>query len=654
MAIENKNRNAEEDASIEVAEASRESSWKSKSYMGSIFIGDFDIKMAYPFPEQDPEDKKIGDEFCAELEQWCKDNLDGDEIDRTETIPARIWKGLKELNLFAIKIPKEYGGLGMSQTNYMRILSTISLHCGSTCATLSAHQSIGVPQPLKLAGTKEQKEKWLPKFAEGWISAFGLTEPSAGSDPANMKTTATIMDDGQNYLLNGEKLWCTNGVVADIIVVMAVTGVKETRSGRKINQISAFLVETDTPGFDILHRCRFMGIRAIENGILKFTDCKIPAENLIGKEGEGLKIALATLNDGRLSIPAISAEGMKEITRLSTAWGKTRSQWGKQIGQHEPGADKMAQIASATYAMSALSDYCASLSDKGEQDMRMEAAAAKMFNTELLWTCIDTAMQFRAGRGYETSTSLQERGEVPLPLERSMRDARINRIVEGTTDIMHLFLAREALDWHLQNAGTLFGRASFGAKAKTVLKCAGIYSLWLPKLFMPSFFKSFRGFDSRLKSYLRKIDSRTKKLARTMFFQMVILGPKLESRQLTLSRLVDIGTELAVMGLTISRVQGELNKGNKKNYKTVDYWLHSTLLRVDSLFKEISMNSDKQARELAQELMANAEIFPEVDNSHLKPMKREYGKDLTSGKISKRERELLTEIESNNASIVAK
>jgi alkylation response protein AidB-like acyl-CoA dehydrogenase len=445
--------------------------------MGSIFIGDFDIKMAYPFPEQDPEDKKIGDEFCAKLDQWCKETLDGDEIDRTETIPAHIWRGLKELNLFAIKIPKQYGGLGMSQTNYMRILGVVSLYCGSTCATLSAHQSIGVPQPLKLAGTKEQKEKWLPKFAEGWISAFGLTEPNAGSDPANMKTTATLSDDGKQYVLNGEKLWCTNGVVADIIVVMAVTGVKETRSGRKINQISAFLVETDIPGFDILHRCRFMGIKAIENGILRFTDCKIPVDNLIGKEGEGLKIALATLNDGRLSIPAISAEGMKEITRFSTAWGKTRAQWGKQIGQHEPGADKMSQIASASYAMSALSDYCASLSDKGDQDMRMEAAAAKMFNTELLWDSIDTAMQFRAGRGYETSTSLEERGEMPLPLERSMRDARINRIVEGTTDIMHLFLAREALDWHLQNAGTLFGRASFAEKAKTVLKCAGIFPM---------------------------------------------------------------------------------------------------------------------------------------------------------------------------------
>jgi alkylation response protein AidB-like acyl-CoA dehydrogenase len=640
MAIENKNRNAQEDASIEVAEASRETTWKSKSYMGSIFLGDFDISMAFPFPEQDPEDKKIGDQFCAKIEEWCIENLDGDEIDRTEIIPAHIWVGLKELNLFAIKIPKEYGGLGLSQTNYMRILSLVALFCGSTTATLSAHQSIGVPQPLKLAGTKEQKEKWLPKFAEGWVSAFALTEPNAGSDPANMTTTATLSEDGSHWIINGEKLWCTNGVVADIIVVMAVSGTKETRSGRKINKISAFLVETDTPGCELMYRCGFMGIKAIENGILRFTDCKIPAENLIGGEGKGLKLALATLNDGRLSIPAIAAQGANYLAEFSASWGKTREQWGKNIGQHEPGSEKIAKIASSAYAMSALSDYCASLSDKEEQDMRMEAAAAKMFNTEILWDVVDNAIQLRGGRGYETSDSLKKRGELPIPMERAMRDARINRIVEGTTDIMHLFLAREALDWHLGNAGTLFGRASLGEKVKTIVKCAGIYSMWLPKLMLPSFFKSFPGFHPKLKPFLRKIDSRTKKLARTMFAQMLILGPKLESRQLILARLVDIGTELAVMGLTASRIQSQMNNGDKQHLKTVLYWLHSSTIRVDRLFREINTNADAQARQLARELMDRAELLPEVDNSHLQPIQREFGKDLTSGKITKRRREI--------------
>jgi len=641
MAIENKNRSSEEDASLQVAEESRETTWKSKSYMGSIFLGDFDISMAYPFPEQEPGDKKLGDEYCAKVDAWCAENINGEEIDRTETIPAHVWRGLKELNLFAIKIPKEYGGLGMSQTNYMRILSVVAAHCGSTAATLSAHQSIGVPQPLKLAGTKEQKEKWLPKFAEGWVSAFGLTEPNVGSDPANMSTTATLSEDGTYWTMNGEKLWCTNGVVADVIVVMAVSGKKKTKSGKEINEISAFLVETDTPGLEIMHRCKFMGIKAIENGILRFTDCKIPAENLIGGRGKGLSLALATLNDGRLSIPAISAAGAQDLADFSASWGKSRAQWGRKVGQHEPGADKLAKIASGAFAMSAFSDYCAALSDKGEQDMRMEAAAAKMFNTELLWDVADTSLQFRGGRGYETKESLAARGEQPIPMERALRDSRINRIVEGTTDIMHLFLAREALDWHLKNAAPLFSsKTPMGEKLATVFKCAKLYTPWMAKLFIPSFTRSFEGFHPKLKGYLRKIDSRSKKLARAMFWKMITLGPKLEVRQLTLSRVVDIGTELTVMGLVISRVQSQLNSSRNDNFNTALYWLHSSMDRVDNLFRELSKNSDAQARTLAKELMDRAELLPEVDNSHLKAQPREFGKDLTSGKIERRQREI--------------
>ena len=643
MPIENKNRNAAEDESLQVAETSRESKWKSKSYMASIFLGDFDISMAYPYPEQEPADKKIGDEYCAKVDQWCQANLDGEEIDRAETIPGHVWRGLKELNLFAIKIPKEYNGLGMSQTNYMRILSVVARYCGGTAATLSAHQSIGVPQPLKLKGTKEQKEKFLPLFAEGWVSAFALTEPNAGSDPATMTTTAELSEDGQHWILNGEKLWCTNAVVADIIVVMAVSGKKKSKSGREISEISAFIVETDTPGLEIMHRCRFMGIKAIENGVVRFTDCKVPVDNLIGKRGKGLALALETLNDGRLSIPAIAAESAKDLLEFSTRWAKSRSQWGRQIGLHEPGSDKLAHIASSAYAMSALSDYCASLSDKNEQDMRMEAAAAKMFNTELLWDVTDTALQLRGGRGYETASSLQERGEHAAPMERGMRDSRINRIVEGTTDVMHLFLAREALDWHLSNAAPLFSsKSSFGEKASTVLKCAGMYTPWLAKLMVPSFLRSFSKFHPKLRTYLRKIDSRSKKLARKMFFKMVTLGPKLESRQLTLARVVDIGTELAVMGLAVARIQSEIDRDkNSDNLETVLYWLHSSLIRVDGMFGSLSKNSDAQARSLAKKLIENAETLEEVSTDHLQPhTEREFGKDLTSGRILRRAREV--------------
>jgi alkylation response protein AidB-like acyl-CoA dehydrogenase len=632
VAIENKNRTAEEDASINVAEESRETEWKSKSYMASIFVGDFDIdipmRKGAGYPSQEIEDKLVGDELCEKIDAWAKENIDGEQIDREASIPGHVWTGLRDLNLFAIKIPKKYGGLGMSQTNYMRILSLISRHCGSVAATLSAHQSIGVPQPIKLAGTEQQKEKWLPKFAEGWVSAFALTEPNVGSDPANMSTEAHL--DGDEWVINGEKLWCTNGVVADVIVVMAKTGTRITSSGKEINEISAFIVESDTPGFDVIHRCKFMGIRAVENGLLRFTDCRVPAENLIGGQGNGLKLALSTLNDGRLSIPAIAADNIQYVSEFCARWGKTREQWGRNIGSHEPGSEKIAQIHSAGYAMAAFSDYCAYLSDEGEQDMRMEAAAAKMFNTELLWETMDTALQLRGGRGYETAESLKARGEFDIPMERMLRDARINRIVEGTTDIMHLFLAREALDWHLSNAGPLFGKSSLLVKAATVVKCAWVYSRWLPKILIPSLFRRFKSFHPWLRPQLRKIDSKSKKLARTLFTQMLLRGPKLEMKQLTLARLVDIGTELSVCGLVASRVETELRAGSSRNMLAADYWINTRLKHIDRLFEDVWSNSDADASSLAKEQMQRAQSLPAVDTSHLAPIDTDSGREITN------------------------
>ena len=645
MPIENKNRSAAEDASLAVAEESRQTEWTSKSLMREMFLGNFDVSLCYPYPEQDPQDKKIGDEYCAKVEAWCQKEIDGEEIDRTETIPAHVWRGMKELNLLAIKIPKEYGGLGFSQQNYMRILSVIARYCGAVAATLSAHQSIGVPQPIKLAGTKEQKEKWLPKFAEGWVSAFGLTEESAGSDPATMKTTATEQDDG-SWLLNGEKLWCTNSVVADVIVVMAVSGKKTSKSGREFNEISAFILEMDTPGVDILHRCEFMGIKAIENGLIRFTDVKVPAENLIGGRGNGLKLALSTLNDGRLSIPAISADGAKEVLEFSKRWAKSRSQWGRGIGAHEPGADKLSKIASDAYAMAALSDYCAALSGQGK-DIRLEAASAKMWNTEKLWTVMDTGLQIRGGRGYEKSSSLEARGENPFPYERALRDSRINRIVEGTTDVMNLFVARECLDFHLSNAAPLFSsKTPVGEKLATVAKCAGIYAPWTIGLFMPSFTKSFGQFHPKLRPFLRKIDAFSKKLAFQTFKNMVLLGPKLETRQLFMSRVVGITVDLSTMALSASRVQTEIDTtGKEDNLETVLYFLRATALKVEQTFRELSdsKNCDAQARSLAKKMLAATEALPDSDTSHLTGYKvedREYGKDLTSGKIQRRKREI--------------
>lgn len=630
--IENKNRNQEESRSIAVAEENRELDWKSKSFMGQLFMGGLDLQMITPYPEQDDADRRVGTEFVAKVEAFCADHVDGEAIDRAQEIPAQVLRGFAELGLFGIKIPKEYGGLGLSQTNYMRVLSVVAQHCGSCAALLSAHQSIGVPQPLKLFGTKEQKAKYLPRIAAGAITAFALTEPTVGSDPANMMTTAVPTDDGEAWMLNGEKLWCTNGTIADLYVVMARTPSK-LKGDREVKQITAFIVDGRDPGIEIVHRCRFMGLRAIENGLIRFKNVRVPKEDIIWGEGMGLRLALTTLNDGRLGIPAIGAAAAESVATFSASWAKSRVQWGKTIGDHEAGAEKLANITASAYAMSALAGFCAALSDRGDTDIRMEAAAAKMFNSELSWKVLDEALQLRAGRGYETAASLQARGENAFPLERGLRDARINRIVEGTTDVMHLFLAREALDFHLRLAGGVFKRgATLGDKLGTVLKAGLWYAGWYPKLWLGSWFRDFSAIEPRLRGDMRWIEAGARRLARTLFHQMLLQGPKLEMRQLILNRLVDAGAELAVAALVVARASKDLRSGDQAVLPTARYWLAGAKQRVASLFDAVSHNTDHLARDAARAAMAAVDPLPQVEPLGFQPSPREWGEDLCSGR----------------------
>jgi len=592
-----------------------------------MFMGDLDMNLAYPFPEQTNDDREEGDAVIAKFEAWAKDHLDGDAIDKAQEIPPHVWKGIADLGLFGIKISKEYGGLGLSQTNYVRILGAVAKYCGSTAATLSAHQSIGVPQPLKLFGTEAQKKKWLPRIAKGELSAFALTEPGAGSDPASMVTEAVKQADG-SWVINGEKLWCTNGTLADLYVVMARTTSEDGRKG-----ITAFVVEGRSEGLEVVHRCRFIGIRAIENGLIRFRNVKVPAENVILGEGKGLKLALTTLNDGRLGIPAVAAFVSKDVLDFSASWAKSRVQWGKAVGSHEAGAQKLADIAGQTYAMETLALYGAALSDRHNVDIRMEAATAKMWNSERSWEVADTAFQLRGGRGFETEKSVDGRSEVGFPMERILRDTRINRIVEGTTDIMHLFIAREALDGHLRNAGGLFKKgASIWDKIKVVAKCALIYPKWYIGNLLGPVLGKFGNFDNSLSTHLDWAESNTRRLALTLFHQMLLRGPKLEMRQLILARLVDIGAELAVMALVASRLQTEKNRNDPKynvNSIIMEHFFKSRKLYVERLFDEVWNNADLEASAAAIVVMSAADSLPNTDNSDAPAMERKFCSDYT-------------------------
>ncbi len=591
---------------MEVAEDSRQVTWEHPSFAGELFMGRLRDELVYPYPVQSAEDKLVGDELLGRLESFLRDKVDADAIDRDQELGPDVIKGLAQLGLFGMKIPKDYGGLGLSQVNYNRAIALVASHCGSTAVWLSAHQSIGVPQPLKMFGTPEQKKKWLPEFSAGKISAFALTEPDAGSDPAKMSTTATPTEDG-DYLINGDKLWCTNGLVADYIVVMARTPDIEVK-GKKKKQITAFVVDTKIPGFEILHRCRFLGIRAIQNGVIRFNNLKVPKENILLGLGKGLRLALATLNTGRLTLPAASGGSAKRCVAISRRWAAKRVQWGAPIAQHDAIAQKIAEMTAATFAMESVTWYASALADRGGADIRLEAAIAKLFCSEWAWKIVDETLQIRGGRGYETESSLRARGEDAWPVERMMRDNRINLIIEGASEIMRLFIAREALDPHMRVAGLLVNpKAAKGAGELfgAAIKAGLFYAIWYPARWIPHGLPgSYLDFGPTAK-HMAWVSRKSNQLARNLFHLMVLNGPGLEKRQALLGRVVDIVVELFAVACACARARS-LAENEKKTeaIELADLYARMARVKVDRLFKGLWSNDDKHAYKLAQAVVA--------------------------------------------------
>ncbi len=603
MSLFDKNISQEKRESLEFAEAARESEWRYPSFALKLFSGILDWNLIYPFPVQPPDDKKQGDEFLAKLEKLLKEKLDPDEVDRTGIIPEPVMKELAFLKAFAIKIPKEYGGLGFSQVNYNRAIHLVASFCGSTAVLLSAHQSIGVPQPLKLFGTEEQKKKYLPRFADGTISAFALTEQEAGSDPRTMTTTATPIEGGKYFLINGEKLWCTNGLIAGVLVVMAVTPPKIV-NGKEHKQITAFIVETDTPGFQIVHRCQFMGLHGIQNGLLRFNDVKVPRENIILGEGEGLKLALMTLNTGRLTLPAASTGISKWCLHVARQWSVKRKQWGSAIGEHESIALKLGYIASHTFAMDAMTWLTSAMADDKKKDIRLEAAIAKYFGTYHSWKIVDETLQIRGGSGYEQSSSLRARGADYYPVERVLRDARINLIIEGTSEIMHLFIAREALDPHLSRAKILLDPKVQAWRKLKILIAMGVnyVKLWKPG----GDSQRFSDLPEDLQNHMIFVEKSSQRLARTTIHQILKYQKKLESKQSILNRMVEIGTDLFAIATSCSYAQHlTKNESQKKGVvELADLFCREARKRIEINFKEGQVNCDRENISIARRVMA--------------------------------------------------
>jgi alkylation response protein AidB-like acyl-CoA dehydrogenase len=592
-----------------VAEAARESGWDRPSFAKGLYLGSFDLGLVHPWPAPDPASVEKGEEFMARLTEFAK-TMSGQVIERDAKIPDEYINDLAELGVFGMKIPEEYGGLGLSLVYYGRALALLGSVHPSLGALISAHQSIGVPEPVKVFGTPEQKREYLPRCAAGAVTAFLLTEPDVGSDPARMGSTATPTDDGDAYLLDGVKLWTTNGVIAELVVVMAVVPAHTDPDGtRHKGGISAFVVEMDSPGITVENRNAFMGLRGIENGVTRFHQVRVPAANRLGREGQGLKIALTTLNTGRLALPALCVASGRWSLKIAREWSNARTQWGRPVGEHEAVGKKIAFIAASAFALDAVFELSAELADAGQKDVRIEAALAKLWATEISCRIADELVQIRGGRGFETAESLAARGERAVPAEQQLRDLRINRIFEGSSEIMRLLIAREAVDAHLAAAGDLASLdASLADKAKAAVGASGFYAKWLPKLVAGAGMdpRSYAEFG-RLAKHLRFVERSSRRLARQTFYGMGRWQAKLERKQAFLGRVVDIGAELFAMTACCSRAEMLLKTAPEKAasaYELADAYCEQARVRVDEYFDQLWRNTDDADQALTRKVLA--------------------------------------------------
>ncbi|MEV4988688.1 acyl-CoA dehydrogenase family protein [Pseudarthrobacter sp. LMD1-1-1.1] len=600
-----------------VAEAARETGWERPSFAKGLYLGNFDLDLVHPWPAADPASVDRGEEFMSRLTEFAK-TMSGRVIERDAKIPDDYIKGLADLGVFGMKIPEEYGGLGLSLVYYGRALALLGSVHPSLGALISAHQSIGVPEPVKVFGTPEQKREYLPRCAAGAVTAFLLTEPDVGSDPARLGSTATPTDDGDAYLLDGVKLWTTNGVIAELVVVMAVVPAHTDAHGtRHKGGISAFVVEMDSPGITVENRNAFMGLRGIENGVTRFHQVRVPAANRLGREGQGLKIALTTLNTGRLALPALCVASGRWSLKIAREWSNARTQWGRPVGEHEAVGKKIAFIAASAFALDAVFELSAELADAGQKDVRIEAALAKLWATEISCRIADELVQIRGGRGFETAESLAARGERAVPAEQQLRDLRINRIFEGSSEIMRLLIAREAVDAHLAAAGDLASLdASLADKAKAAVGASGFYAKWLPKLVAGAGMdpRSYGEFG-RLARHLRFVERSSRRLARQTFYGMGRWQAKLERKQAFLGRVVDIGAELFAMTACCSRAEMLLKSSPGKAagaYELADAYCEQARVRVDEYFDQLWRNTDDADQALTHKVLAGDYEWLEV------------------------------------------
>lgn len=402
---------------------------KAPSFAKRLYFGSFYADAVLPYPEVNPKDKEEVDAYVAKVEDFAEKHIDASAIDKNSNIPAEVLQGLGKLGVLGMTIPKQYGGLGMSQYAYCRVCEVLARRCGATALFVNAHQSVGL-KALLLFGTEEQKQRWLPPLARGEAyAAFSLTEPNAGSDAAGIETRAEWIADKGVWKITGRKQWTTNGSMAAMLTVMAKTRIVTPEGTR--DKVTAFIVTPDMPGFSVTaHALEKVGMRGSKTANLAFDGVEVPKENVLGPMGGGLRVCLTVLDYGRTTFGATCTGSSYTASRLALEHAKTRYQFNKPLAAFPLVKKKIAQNAALLFAMNATTYLTASLVDRGVEDIMLESSLLKVFASEASWKIIYESMQIFGGRSFFTD----------LPLERMMRDARLNMIGEGANEVLRAFI----------------------------------------------------------------------------------------------------------------------------------------------------------------------------------------------------------------------
>jgi len=577
------------------------------SFMTGLYEGRPDFDLLLP-PEEPAGERAVGEAYCRTIQSFLTDHVDPDEIERTAKIPDSVLQGLFKLGAFGMKIPKEYGGLGLSYKNYGRVLTLMAGWNHALALTVAVPQSIGIAMPILLFGNEQQKKTFLPRVAREDMSAFALTEPITGSDAANIRTEAVLDSTGHNFVVNGEKLWCTNGTIARYVTLIARVPARPLQqngtrtwipvpegTGAEQSVHTAFILDMTLPGVQIKQRCQFEGCRGIENAHMTFHDVHVPADHLIGETGKGLNYALTILNVGRaISIPALCLGMAKQAWQPTLDRANERYTFQKPLAERQTQQMRIGHMATTLFTMESLAYLVWHLADQKRYDIRIEAAITKMFCSEETIRFLKDAQIIFGGMGYETVESKRIRGEPAFGIEQLVRDAEMARIGEGATDILKPYVAREGLNAHLERARNLFDERRTGTR---------FAELWqLLKFYVPWYGRQWRGMPlssrpelqhAKVRPKLVFIERTSRRLARTIFYAMLCHRQALRDDQGRQNRIEAVGEDLlAIAATALSAESQERTAGRPELWDLAEELFRHASQRIDEHILGLIYNRD--------------------------------------------------------------